>query len=522
MKYETPSASAIKEIADELGFTVDDATAEDMRTFWAPFSDAFNQIEETPDDLPPVKYERGAWSRPDRAENPHGGWYVKARIEGAAEGPLKGRTVAIKDSACVAGIPMMNGASVLEGYVPDMDASVVTRLLDAGATILGKSVCEYFCVSGGSNTSASDIAESPRNPGHTPGGSSTGSAALVASGEVDMALGGDQAGSIRIPASMTGIVGIKPTFGLIPYTGIMGIETTVDHTGPMTDNVADNALFLESMAGEDGLDPRQRVPTVDNYTDALGGDVRGMRIAVVSEGFGRYDSLPDVDATVRAAARHLESLGAQVTEVSIPMHVTGLAIWGGICADGMYYTMFRGYGFGKNVGGVYPTSLIDTMARAASRAEEFPHTFRFGLLLGRYTDKAYGGHFPRQVAEPAPGAQGGLRCRARRERPFADADGGDDDVEDPAPRRAVPRNHGPLLGSDRQHRAVQRQRPPGDLDPLRAGRGRQAGRSDARRAAFRGDRALPRGPRLRAVLRLADPGREGVGPRADIVGSERG
>ena len=393
MKYETPSASTIKELAGEMGFTVDDATAEEMRTFWAPFTDAFNHVEETPDDLPPVKYERGAWSRPDRSENPHGGWYVKARIEGAADGPLKGRTVAIKDSACVAGIPMMNGASVLEGYVPDIDATVVTRLLDAGATILGKSVCEYFCVSGGSNTSASDIAESPRNPGHTPGGSSTGSAALVASGEVDMALGGDQAGSIRIPASMSGIVGIKPTFGLIPYTGIMGIETTVDHTGPMTENVADNALFLESMAGEDGLDPRQRVPKVDSYTDALGGDVRGMRIAVVSEGFGRYDSLPDVDATVRAAARQLESLGAQVTEVSIPMHMTGLAIWGGICADGMYYTMFRGYGFGKNIGGVYPTSLIDEMARAASRAEEFPHTFRFGLLLGRYTDKAYGGHF---------------------------------------------------------------------------------------------------------------------------------
>ena len=289
MKYEAPSASAIKEIADEIGFTVDDAEVADIQAFWAPFVDAFNQVEETPDDLPPVKYARGAWSRPDRAENPHGGWYVKARIEGAADGPLKGRTVAIKDSACVAGIPMMNGASVLEGYIPDMDASVVTRLLDAGATILGKSVCEYFCVSGGSNTSASDIAESPRNPGHTPGGSSTGSAALVASGEVDMALGGDQAGSIRIPASMTGIVGIKPTFGLIPYTGIMGIETTVDHTGPMTGTVADNALFLESMAGEDGLDPRQRVPSVDSYTDALGGNVRGLRIAVVSEGFGRYD-----------------------------------------------------------------------------------------------------------------------------------------------------------------------------------------------------------------------------------------
>ncbi len=393
MQYEAPSKSAIREIAEEIGFTVDDATAEDMRAFWAPFVDAFNQVEEMPDELPPVKYARGEWARPDRSDNPHGGWYVKARIDGAADGPLKGKTLAIKDSACIAGIPMMNGASVLEGYVPDMDATVVTRVLDAGGTILGKSVCEYFCVSGGSNTSSSDIVESPRNPGHTPGGSSTGSAALVAAGEVDMALGGDQAGSVRIPASMSGIVGLKPTFGLVPYTGIMGIETTIDHAGPMTGTVADNALFLEAIAGEDGFDSRQRVPSVDSYTDALGSDVHGLRIAVVAEGFGRYDSLPDVDATVRAAVRRLEAMGAEITEVSIPMHMAGLAIWGAICGDGMYYTMFRGYGFGKNASGVYPTSLVDAMARAAGRTGEFPHTFRFGLLLGRYTDKAYGGHF---------------------------------------------------------------------------------------------------------------------------------
>ena len=106
MKYEAPSAERVKDMAGELGFPVDDATVEEMRTFWAPFVDAYNAIEEMPDDLPPVKYPRGDWHRPSEAENPHGGWYVKARIEGAASGPLSGKTIAIKDSACVAGIPM--------------------------------------------------------------------------------------------------------------------------------------------------------------------------------------------------------------------------------------------------------------------------------------------------------------------------------------------------------------------------------------------------------------------------------
>ncbi len=394
MKFELPTPQIVKEIADELGFPIDDdAEVADMLTFMAPFADAYNAVDEMPDELPPVKYPRGDWYRPEGEENKHGAWYIKVTIKGAGDGKLAGKRIAIKDTACVAGVPMMNGASVLEGYVPDFDASVVTRLLDAGAEIAGKSVCEYFSVSGGSATSASGVVESPRNPGYTPGGSSTGSAALVAAGDVDMALGGDQAGSIRIPASYTGVVGIKPTFCLVPYTGIMGIETTIDHTGPITADVATNALFLEVMAGEDGLDARQRVPNVDTYTNALDKGAKGLRIAVISEGFDRYDSQPDVDATVRAAAEKFESLGVVVDEVSIPMHMAGIPIWGAICLDGFYHVMFRGYGFGQGAEGVYPTSLIDTMAKATARANEFPHTMRFGLLLGRYADKAYGGHF---------------------------------------------------------------------------------------------------------------------------------
>ena len=118
-------------------------------------------------------------------------------------------------------------------------------------------MCEYYCVSGGSHTSSTGPVQNPRKHGFTTGGSSSGSAALVAAGEVPMAIGGDQAGSIRIPASYCGIVGMKPTFGLVPYTGIGPLEITLDTAGPMTANVADNALLLEVIAGPDGLDSRQ-------------------------------------------------------------------------------------------------------------------------------------------------------------------------------------------------------------------------------------------------------------------------
>ena len=393
MKYKLPSHDELKTIGEELGFEMNEQYVTDVLSFMEPFADSFNTVEEMPDALPTVKYPRSDWYRPEKAENEHGGWYVKTEIKGKDNGILSGKTLAIKDSACVADIPMMNGASVLDGYVPDFDATVVTRVLDAGATITGKAVCEYFCLSGGSSTSASGIVQSPKNPGFTPGGSSTGSAALVAAGEVDMALGGDQAGSVRIPASFSGVVGLKPTFGLVPYTGIMGIETTIDHAGPISADVENNALFLQAIAGDDHLDSRQRKPQVEQYTEALGQSVNGMRIAVVREGFGRHDSHPDVDETVRSAAAHFSKIGAEIEEVSIPMHDAGLAIWGAICVDGMYNVMFRGHGFGQNTAGVYPTTLIDTMAAASTRSNEFPDTFKFGLLLGRHTNKAYGSHF---------------------------------------------------------------------------------------------------------------------------------
>src|SRR5262249_57019270 len=169
--------------------------------------------------------------------------------------------------------------------------------------------------------------QAPRRAGCSGGGSSSGSAGVVAAGEVDMAIGGDQGGSIRIPAAYCGVYGLKPTHGLVPYTGIFPIEATLDHTGPMTATVADNALLLEVLAGPDGLDPRQVNVRTAAYTDALTGDARGLKIAVVKEGFGHPNSEADVDALVRKGAATLRQLGARVDEVSIPLHLAGPAIW---------------------------------------------------------------------------------------------------------------------------------------------------------------------------------------------------
>ena len=159
----------------------------------------------------------------------------RPRSKGAAAGKLQGKTVALKDNIMLAGVPMMNGAATMEGYMPDIDATVVQRILDAGGTIVGKAHCEVFCLSGGSHTNATGAGAQS-----APHGLSRLAARPRAArrwwraGEADMALGGDQGGSIRIPSSFCGIYGMKPTHGLVPYTGIMPIEICVDHTGPMT------------------------------------------------------------------------------------------------------------------------------------------------------------------------------------------------------------------------------------------------------------------------------------------------
>jgi amidase len=391
--FEKPGIPDLRRAAQQLGMNPGDDYLRAIDEITAPIARAYAMLDAMPDELPPVKYPRGPFHCPQGEENKYGAWYVKTSIKGKPEGKLAGHRIALKDNVCLAGVPMMIGADLLEGYVPDVDATIVERILDAGGEIAGKAVCEYYCVSGGSHTSSTGPVQNPRRPGFTTGGSSSGSGALVAAGAVDMAIGGDQAGSIRIPASFCGIVGLKPTFGLVPYTGIAPLEITIDTCGPMTANVRDNALLLEVIAGPDGIDSRQRDVAAGAYTAVLDDGVKGLRIGILKQGFGLHNSEPDVDASVREAAKRFAALGAVVEEISLPEHATGFAVWAVIRGDAACVTLLEMNGAGINHEGLYVTSLMDKAMGWRTRADSFADTIKIASIFSKYTLDRYGGHF---------------------------------------------------------------------------------------------------------------------------------
>ncbi|MBI3824979.1 MAG: amidase [Candidatus Rokubacteria bacterium] len=393
MAVSPPTPDQLKAIADAMGLALTESDLTSFLALMKPSIDGYNVVDALPDNLPAVKYPRTPGVRPQPEENTRNAWYVKTRVEGAPTGKLKGKTVVLKDNVMLAGVQMMNGASTLEGYTPEIDATIVTRILDAAGTVVGKAHCEYFCLSGGSHTNATGPVHNPYKMGYSAGGSSSGSAVLVALREVDMAIGGDQGGSIRMPASFCGIYGMKPTHGLVPYTGIMPIEIYVDHTGPMTATVRDNALLLEVIAGADGYDPRQYAPKVHSYTEALGRGVDGLRIGLVKEGFGLPNSERDVDAKVRKAGELLGKLGAKVTEVSVPWHTLGGALWLPIGVEGLTQTMMWGDGYGLSRPDLYVTSLMDFHRGWRQRANELSETTKLFTLLGTYIHQQHGNRY---------------------------------------------------------------------------------------------------------------------------------
>ncbi len=390
-----PPLDELGRIAKSYGL---DASAEDLASFRNLMDGvlaSYRRLDQFAEPTLPVKYPRDAGYRPPASENRLNAWYWKCSIKGATSGPLAGKKIAIKDNVCVAGIPMMNGSAVLEGYVPDVDATLVTRILDAGGEIVGKAVCEHLCFSGGSHTSDTGPVLNPHDPKRSAGGSSSGSAALVAAGECDMAIGGDQGGSIRIPSSYSGAVGHKPTYGLVPYTGVFPIELTLDHTGPIARTAADCAALLEAIAGPDGLDPRQSgAVRTEPYTKKLTGDARGVRIGIVKEGFGWPNSEPDVDKMVRDAGARLTRAGAAVTEVSVPLHRDGIHIWNAIAVEGATMLMVAGNSMGTNWKGHYTTSLLDFYGRSRrARANDLSETVKLVILLGQYMQDNYHGRY---------------------------------------------------------------------------------------------------------------------------------
>jgi amidase len=400
MAIRPPDDNDLRSAAEHYRLGLTDADIASFTPFVTGLLGSWDVVDELYATTAPAAPER-AWHRPDDADNALGGWYVRCEISADESGrfrssrgrALAGRTVAIKDNTMVAGVPMMNGSKTLEGFVPVRDATIVTRLLAAGATITGKAACEDLCFSGGSHTVRSGAVRNPWDTTRSAGGSSCGSAALVAAGAVDIATGGDQGGSIRIPSAYCGIVGHKPTHGLVPYTGAFPIEQTIDHVGPMTRTVADAALVLDVIAGRDGLDPRQpRDLSVQDCSGALADGAAGLRIGVVTEGFGHANSEAGVDEAVRAAAETLRGAGLSVEEVSIPWHRHAPAIWDVIVTEGATAQMVDANGYGMNWQGLYDPELIEFYGSQWRRdPREFSAIVKLVLLCGRYALDTYQG-----------------------------------------------------------------------------------------------------------------------------------
>src|SRR3954465_5488379 len=321
MAVRLPTLEQIDKLGSDFGIVLTaDETAAFQQAFKGPLS-SYGRLDELVAPVLSSVAPRSPGYRPAASENPYGAWYWKTDISTGAKGLLSGKKVAIKDNICVAGVPMMNGSSLLEGYVPEFDATVVTRILEAGGSIAGKAACEDLCFSGASHTCAAGVIRNPHNPAHSAGGPSGGSAPLVAAGGVPMALGGDQGGSIRTPSSWCGIYGLKPTWGLVPTTGSMPISYSVDHCGPMGASVEDVARLLTVIAGHDGWDTRTISARTGDYMAALPYPAKGLRLAILREGFGHPESDKAVDAKVGGAIAARKKAGLGDTELSMRGHL---------------------------------------------------------------------------------------------------------------------------------------------------------------------------------------------------------
>ena len=255
-----------------------------------------------------------------------------AIMRGEYRGPLHGIPIGIKDNLATAGIRTTVGSKVLADYVPDEDAEAVRRCKEAGAVILGKENLEEFAAGMTSNNAHYGAVRNPWNLDHVPGGSSGGGGANVASGVTFASLGTDFGGSVRLPGTFCGIVGLKQTFGRVSQRGLLVTSYNGDHIGPMTRTVRDCALMLQAMAGYDSLDPSTVPVPVPDYSARLGQDVKGLKVGVPLHHY--FDLLhPEVERAVRQAIGALERLGMTAREVALPMMRYAAALRFPVMAD---------------------------------------------------------------------------------------------------------------------------------------------------------------------------------------------
>jgi aspartyl-tRNA(Asn)/glutamyl-tRNA(Gln) amidotransferase subunit A len=304
-----------------------------------------------------------------------------AAMGGQPQGlPLRGIPIAVKDILCTAGIPTTCGSRILEDFIPPYDATVVARLKAAGAVILGKTNTDEFAMGSSTENSAFFPTHNPWDLERVPGGSSGGSAAAVAAGECLGALGTDTGGSVRQPAALCGIVGLKPTYGRVSRYGLIAFASSLDQVGVLTRDVTDAAILLNVIAGHDPLDSTSLDAPVPDATAALTGDIRGMRVGAPREYF-IPGMQPEVEAAVRAALEKLADLGAEIVEVSLPHTDYALPVYYLIAPAEASANLARydGVRYGLRIVG---NSLEDTYKQ--TRGQGFGPEVKRRIMLGTY------------------------------------------------------------------------------------------------------------------------------------------
>jgi aspartyl-tRNA(Asn)/glutamyl-tRNA(Gln) amidotransferase subunit A len=312
---------------------------------------------------------------------------------GEDPGPLVGVPVALKDNLCTRGIPTTCSSRILEGWRPPYTATVVDRLTAAGAIVLGKTNLDEFAMGSSTENSAFGPTRNPHDPTRVPGGSSGGSAAAVAACFAPLAFGSDTGGSIRQPAALCGVVGMKPTYGRVSRYGLVAFASSLDQIGPFANTVADAALAFDVIAGHDPLDSTSIADPVDPVSDHLDRGVDGLRVGLVTELLDVDGIQPDVAARVREVATVLEKAGAIVDEVAVPAAALGLSAYYLIAPAEASSNLARydGVRYGLRVDAANTGDMYDR-TRTAGFGDEVKRRIMLGTyaLSAGYYDAFYG------------------------------------------------------------------------------------------------------------------------------------
>jgi aspartyl-tRNA(Asn)/glutamyl-tRNA(Gln) amidotransferase subunit A len=302
-------------------------------------------------------------------------------IAAGKKSPLIGIPLAIKDNMCTRGIPTTCASKILSTFVPPYESTVTSRLTESGYVLAGKTNLDEFAMGSSTENSGFHVTRNPWDTERTPGGSSGGSAAAVAADECIAALGSDTGGSIRQPASLCGVVGLKPTYGRVSRYGLVAFASSLDQIGPITKNIADAAILMNAISGRDPLDSTSAPVDVPDFTSAIGMEIKGLKMGIPREYFIEGMDT-EIDAAVKAAIKKFESLGAVPVEVSLPH--TGYAV-------ATYYILatseassnlarYDGVKYGSRADG---KDLMDMYMN--SRARGFGAEVKRRIMLGTYT-----------------------------------------------------------------------------------------------------------------------------------------